>query len=304
VLDTAPIVVRFLHYGGLSLLFGITAFQLYGYPAKADEAKKLRWRPLLITLTAFSLIISAIGLIFLSAQMSGSFAAAVRPRVFSHVLATDAGVALIVRTLALALCVTLLVGRNPSRPVVHAIVCLAMVSLGSLAWGGHALQHEGWAGILHLVADVLHLLSAGAWLGAIAALLLLIGDHGHPADSDHISRLSLALRSFSIAGSAIVATLIVSGIVNAAFIVGWPDFDFLYSRYGQLLGVKLALFLVMIAFAALNRYHLTPQLERSAARGDCRAAIRTLHRSIAAELFVALTILGLVAWLGFLAPYD
>ena len=54
-----------------------------------------------------------------------------------------------------------------------------------------------------------------------------------------------------------VATLVLSGIVNAWILVG--SFRALVvTEYGQLLILKLVIFAFMLAFAAVNRLWLTP----------------------------------------------
>ena len=74
------------------------------------------------------------------------------------------------------------------------------------------------------------------------------------------------------------------------------------GNYALLLSLKLGLFGVMLGLAALNRSHLTPLLQRSLAAGDHRAARQALRRSITLEFGAVVLILGLVAWLGTLAP--
>jgi putative copper resistance protein D len=58
----------------------------------------------------------------------------------------------------------------------------------------------------------------------------------------------------------------------------------------------------MIALAALNRFHLSPLLERSVQNGEYSVAASALRRSLAFELSMAIVIVALVAWLGTLSP--
>jgi putative copper resistance protein D len=58
----------------------------------------------------------------------------------------------------------------------------------------------------------------------------------------------------------------------------------------------------MLMFPALNRFHLSPLLERSIQTGTHTVAINALRRSVILELSVAVIIMGLVAWLGTLSP--
>ena len=72
----------------------------------------------------------------------------------------------------------------------------------------------------------------------------------------------LATRRFSTLGIASVATLIVTGLLNAWILVG--SFDALIiTEYGRLLQVKLALFALMLGLAAVNRLHWTPRLAQA-----------------------------------------
>ena len=55
---------------------------------------------------------------------------------------------------------------------------------------------------------------------------------------------------------------------------------------------------LMLALAGLNRWRLTPALER----GTPQQATRHLRLSLTVETIAALAIIGLVAWLGTLDP--
>jgi putative copper resistance protein D len=96
-----------------------------------------------------------------------------------------------------------------------------------------------------------------------------------------------------------LATLVISGAINAIMIVGLAQLPLLIgSLYGWLLGAKLALFALMLALAAANRWRLTPALEgRAPAR-----ALTHLRLSLVVETSAAIAIIGLVAWLGTLDP--
>jgi len=100
-------------------------------------------------------------------------------------------------------------------------------------------------------------------------------------------------------GTLIVATLAVSGAINGEVIVGLAQLPALAgSRYGWLLGAKLALFLLMLALAAANRWRLGPALES----GAPQRALTHLRLSLIVETGAAIVIFGLVAWLGTLDP--
>jgi putative copper resistance protein D len=74
------------------------------------------------------------------------------------------------------------------------------------------------------------------------------------------------------------------------------------SLYGRLLIAKVLVFLAMVALESINRFRLTPALEKAIGRDDCPAALGALRRSLAAETTCAIAVLAIVAWLGTLEP--
>src|SRR5262245_64425799 len=69
--------------------------------------------------------------------------------------------------IAAALAATLL-SRRRALDSVGALLAGAL--LASLAWAGHAAGERGTDRLVHLSADAVHLLAAGAWLGALLPL--------------------------------------------------------------------------------------------------------------------------------------
>ncbi|EHC89306.1 Copper resistance protein D [Salmonella enterica subsp. enterica serovar Senftenberg str. A4-543] len=89
--------------------------------------------------------------------------------------------------------------------------CLLMtmsggVALATLAWGGHAVMHDGLHYYLHLLSDLTHLGAAGAWTGALVAFaILLMRRNEHNAQSVIVISDSLAkfATKFATAGTVI-----------------------------------------------------------------------------------------------------
>lgn len=200
--------------------------------------------------------------------------------------ATPLGLVLIVRLVALAvLATTILWSRLPfAVPVLAGLAALVTID-----FTGHAGATEGTAGLVHRLSDTVHLAAAACWLAAL--LHFVIGVlRGEPAQAAarHLAR-------FAITGTVIVILLVVTGIINTGLIAGWalPP----RSLWTALLAAKLALFAAMLCLAALNRWRLTPALER----GDAGAR-SALMRSLCAELACGLALVGVVAVLGTLDP--
>ena len=180
---------------------------------------------------------------------------------------------------------------------------LAALLFVSLAGTGHAQIEDGWAGVMHVVADAAHLLAAGAWLGGLIPLALILHrDLGTdlnigPKDMDRI------LMRFSGMGYVAVATLIGSGLVNSWFLVGSLS-GLLNTPYGQILLGKLALFGGMLALAVANRFWLVPSMSvlRTGTAGELAIWSTRLRRHVLGEQFLGYAVLLAVSILGTMQP--
>jgi putative copper resistance protein D len=177
-------------------------------------------------------------------------------------------------------------------------LAVAVALVASVAWTGHAASTPFTLGYLHLASDALHLIAASAWIGGLAPLVLLLGiTRCHRA----WAALELeAVRRFSTLGIVSVAVLILSGFVNAWILVG-SFRGLLVTVYGQLLMLKLAAFAAMLAFAASNRFVLTPRLALASDKAQ-QDALRAISRNTSIELVLGLTIFAIVGVLGTLHP--
>jgi copper resistance protein D len=198
--------------------------------------------------------------------------------------------------LAITLAICLALGRWALWRWLALAVAVALVA--SVAWTGHAASTPFAWGCLHVASDVLHLVAASAWIGGLVPLVLLLGiTRCRPAWAS----LELeAVRRFSTLGIVSVAVLILSGFVNAWILVG-SFRGLVVTVYGQLLMLKLAAFAAMLAFAASNRFVLTPRLDLASdkARQD---ALRAISRNTLTEIVLGLTIFAMVGVLGTLHP--
>ena len=98
--------------------------------------------------------------------------------------------------------------------------------------------------------------------------------------------------------------LIVAGYA-LSFAVGMISGGRLGDLYGRrrMFSIGLALFTLMLALAAGNRFRLTPGLGSVLARGEnSREALQRLRRSVVTETLVGAVMLAVVAVMGTLAP--
>jgi putative copper resistance protein D len=280
------IVLRFALYVDLLLVFGLALFALY------SAETLLRFRPMLRGMALIGALLSVAGLVLMTSAMSGETAlAALWPPVQMMVLETDVGLAWAVRMTALIVVVI--------RPGLWLASFAGAIALASLALSGHGAMDEGALRFWHFLSDILHLLAAGAWLGAMLALVLIARGL---VDEAHIRSLAFAVRRFEWVGAAIVLTLSITGVVNYLFIIGPSLDEVLLGTYGMLLAIKVLLFAAMLVLAALNRFHLGPALAQALRDGQHVVAVNALRRSVVVELAMALLIVALVAWLGTLSP--
>jgi len=196
--------------------------------------------------------------------------------------------------------VPLFSANGPTSPWLKATaVVLAAALVGSLAFAGHAIGAEGAEGIVHPIADVLHLVAAAAWVGALVPLALLLAATGRDAATLVVAQT--ATLRFSTLGVVSVATLLLSGTVNTWYLAGSLD-ALTETDYGRLLLIKIALFFAMVGVAAVNRLRLTPRLAVDTDAAAEQSARRALSRNALIEAALGAVVIAIVAVLGTLPP--
>ena len=304
-LDALTVAIRAVLYIDLLTMFGIGVFGVNGLQSAEQAVRMLPLRRWLAGMAVFGLFVSVIQIVVMAASMSGVPLTVVNGDVLEKLInGTLIGTAWKVRMAALlaTVPVSFLVTRTPRAALVLA-TALSGAAVATFAWAGHGAMNSGVIGWLHLGADVIHLLAAGAWIGAIAALCMLLFDGRAGQDADRISLLHRALSDFASTGTVVVGLILLTGILNVWVIVRISNVLALPNHaYGRLLLVKIALFVAMLCLAAGNRFRLSPALGRVHEQGDPRTALTMLRMSLAAEAGCALTILAIAGWLGTLAP--
>lgn len=276
---------RFVAFAALALVAGLP---LHALTFGVFEAMSPRKRLALAVLALVAAGASVWWALESVAAMAGMTLATLDQETFTVVLAaTPLGTMMEWRLTALAAVVLAMI--VPLRALRSAVAALAGgVALATMAWTGHAGASEGGVGTLHRGADVLHLLAAATWLGALAGFAV-------SAFGDDSIRRARRLAAFARTGSVIVALLLLTGIVKTFAIAGWPLP--LGSRWVWLLALKLGLFAAMLGLAAINRWKITPALERGEATAQGH-----LKRSVMLELGLGLGVVAIVALLGVLDP--
>jgi copper resistance protein D len=320
------IVIRAVHFAATLSAAGAVVFLAFvGEPAfrRADDGGAMSalvrgrlagiaWRSLVL------MVVSGAAWLVLQAELlseqplTAVFSQGV---VWSVLSDTDFGhdwiARLILTVLFAAILLTFGTGARHSSPWSGtSAVLLASCLVGSLAFAGHAAAGSGIAGTIHLAADILHLVAAAAWVGALVPLAMLLGASKRDGQSIGIAR-EAAVR-FSMLGITSVGVLTATGIVNTWVLAGSMA-ALVGTDYGRLLLAKVALFCVMLAIAGVNRLRLTPRLaqapgagsEGNAAAGDMPTAadaLLQLRRNCLIEAAIGAVIIFIVGMLGTLPP--
>jgi len=288
------ILARVVHIAATVLAAGTVCFMvLVAEPAfervlsRALDTLRRRCNAMIWAALAVAIASGALWLVLLAANIYGAPLAEVclHGGLWSVLTETRFGMVWSVR-LALALLLGLFL-LSPSLRWLQLAAAAALIAL--LALIGHAGATTGALGNLHLASDLMHLIAAGAWLGSLPGLVLLLAMRPQPKGV-----ANRAASRFSMLGIAAVAAILASGILNSWMLLGGPR-DLLTTEYGRLLSLKIGLFVSMLGVAAVNKFYLTPQLAKAGARA-------ALGRNSMAETALGFGIVVLVAVLGTLSP--
>lgn len=300
--------VRWAHLLSAMVLVGVFGFSLLAGRPSAPTARAWERRMLALAAGASLVaLVTAVGLLLLhAAYVAGRPGAALEPAAWLRVLAaTRFGAVWLLRVGLVLLLVVLLWAREREAGAADWAAfraegwLLAAAGAGALAWAGHAAAVEPGAATA-LGADLLHLVAAGVWLGALAPLALLLRAAATPEGADARPYAVLAARRFSRLALVCMLVLLGTGLLNAWQLVGDVP-SLIGTRYGWLLLLKVTLLAPILGLAAVNRRRLLPALAGDAATVG-RPAMARLARFVAAEWGLALAILAVVAVLGATPP--
>jgi copper transport protein len=261
---TAPwpvVVMRLAGYIAFALFAGVAAFVLLCAP---DTSNNLT----LQALARAGLLGGAVAAVA-AILVQGPYTAGVpMSRVFDtrlipQTLATPFGAAMMWR-LALYGVLAVLAWRLP-RILNQLGSWLLPAGVAGAAVTIAAAGHAAASGLLDLTVDALHALTAGLWVGGLAALVVL-GRSVEPR----------ALHRFSTLAMASVITLIVTGILNSLRQLNAVE-ELWLTSYGLTLAAKLVLVACTIAAASVSRRRLRQkQVPRRSVRFEAALTVAVL----------------------------
>lgn len=290
-LDWGLVLLRLARGGelvGSLALFGALLFAaLIALPLERSGAREAG-RAKLLRLIRIALALKlAATLVWLPAQ-AARMAAPDETRSHAELLLlvasdTTFGLALLARTGFLVIAV-LLAGHLVYRWRVSLAAATAAVALGLQPWLGHAAA-DGSLVLPILVG--LHVVAAGAWLGGLPPLAIVI--RAYPG-----GLAQAAARRFSWIGLAAVVVLAATAWLQSLDLIGDVG-GWFGTPYGLVALAKAGGLVLLLALAALNKLVLTPRLFAAKAR-------RALLLSISAETVVGLAVVVAAVAMATLPP--
>ncbi|MDU4093177.1 MAG: copper homeostasis membrane protein CopD [Pantoea sp.] len=281
-LETLYIICRWLHFSALMLLTGSAFYSALLAPRRYRAVLSQRLTPLLSGCAILTLLSALAILAAQTGLMSGDWRNIAQAAIWRAVMQTGFGQAWMVQLLAALLaCLSLAAGGGRRQ---RLLLLWGLVQLCGMAQVGHAAMLDGWPGALQRFNHAIHLIGASFWAGGLLPLLWLMRDARQPAlRNDAIC----TMMRFSRYGHLAVALTLLSGIINTAFIVGWPWPA--TNDYRLLLMVKILLVALMAGIALFNRYWLVPRFSAPGS-GAQLWFMRTTQLEIAIALLVVIAV--------------
>jgi putative copper export protein/nitrogen fixation protein FixH len=179
-----------------------------------------------------------------------------------------------------------------SDPALGGVGIGSAVALAFHAAGGHAGASESlWP--VAVFVQWLHLIGVGVWIGGLVWLLVELAAPTEDRDPD--DRDARIRRFSAVAGVALGAVLVSGALRSVDLLGGWTAFGrLLTTGWGNALVWKLALFSILAAFAAWNRYGNVRHLD------ERRAS--SVRRIVAGEALLAAGVFGVTGVLAGLPP--
>jgi copper resistance protein D len=316
----ALIIIRDIHFASSVIVAGIIFFDLFiALPIlqsnsrfqKSERSFQRATKKILLISLALSIVSAFAWLCLLSMRITDkSFSEVVTDGTIWLVLTkTQFGFSWEMRLVfgfLLAACLLVLHKARTGGAVVGLSILaslLASAYLGSLAFAGHGAEGLGFGGNVHLVADFLHLIAAGLWLGALVPFVLLLTCLRHFREEGWELTAAAIGSRFSTLGIFAVGILLVSGTINASFLLDGITM-LIDTFYGRMLLLKISLFAIMLCLAGINRQYLLPRLRDKVESGKSSRTVQQLLHNSLIEIALGLGVILIIGLLGVTAPAN
>jgi putative copper resistance protein D len=282
----------------LALLVGflVTSVFLLARYKPTVFCRRLAYIPL--ALVCAFLILHFASLVVQGAKLSGGeFPAA--DVITRYILRTQSGQIWLVRMLYALLFLVLAVGfaRRGTGTLVLLLLSLPLVASRSLT--GHAVavrDNTLWI----VAADAVHLIATACWAGVLPFLFYLLGS-GFRSATEYPDLAVTAVKQFSRLAFACVSILVATGAYQSWTHVGRLD-ALTSTAYGNVLAVKLVIFVCMLTLGAINFFSTRPTLLRATGSSLPPKFETTALRRVGVESLLGVAILLLSGFLTGLPP--
>jgi putative copper export protein/mono/diheme cytochrome c family protein len=276
------VAFRFVHLLASLALVGAVVIPLVA--GRTDRTTALAWqarmRRFALASIALAIVAGAASIAIFVVVLEGSPRALADHSVLARVLFdTRVGVVWLVRASLLLVLAAFLSLSLPITTRVDWIAArgeaalLGVLALALAAAASHAAAIE--PGTARAIAvDATHLIAAGVWLGGLIPIARLLRAATRESGEDARAYAVLATRRYSTLALLSVFVLVLTGLTNAAMLVGNVP-ALVGTPYGRLLLWKLALVIALVAIGAVNRRRWLPALS-----GDAQTIGRPMMRRL------------------------
>ncbi|MFI5287439.1 MAG: copper resistance CopC/CopD family protein [Candidatus Dormibacteria bacterium] len=176
---------------------------------------------------------------------------------FGSLFSTSLGTTTFERIVAIAATGLTVVAASVAPAAAKRIaVALAGVGAAASMWVDVAASHAGAQAPIapNLIAQWAHIVASGIWIGGL--LVLIVAVRGQPSELK-----GRAVRRFSTIAAIAIVLVALTGTFRAVIEVGSIG-QLFGTAFGVLILVKVALFLMLAALGAINRYRNVPRAAR------------------------------------------
>lgn len=295
--DPLSVIVRWLNL--LALLALVGAFFFYvvllerslravRLPVEAEARVRSGWKRLALVAFVIAQVTTAAGL-FLEASLAAGVPLATLASgdaLSRTLLQTRFGALWIARMILLIAVGLQLIARYRSSHLVGTVLGLGL--LVTISLGGHSAAAGGVIS-LALAADWLHLIGVAVWVGGLFSFFSTCTILWRNVEAEKRARwIAWVVPQFSAVAIPATAVIAATGLYNSLAQI--PTFDSLVSTaYGDTLSIKVALFLVMTAFGAVNLVLLSARFRSAADHPETSGRLFTRFRlTIGAEVVLGI----------------
>ena len=286
---TLLVAARWIHFASLSVVVGSAVFLL-----SVSEDRRFPWRAAPSrALSAVAIVAALSGMAWLGgtiANVAGPEALVDPALLHVFFFETPFGTPSALRVALFAALPVVSILPLRTRAKLAAMLVVGSTLLVSQAWIGHAADGGRYATAM-ILAYAIHVLAAAAWAGSLPALAFA----AWRSRGDAANARAMLLR-YSPLAVLCVLLIVSSGTANTLFHASSAR-ALLVSTWGRVLGVKLVLFVTMLALAAHVHWRLVPASRRHSLKGqtDLAAISITVEALLALLVFAAAALLGLTA---------